>query len=142
LSHEYTLLLGGTVLRGGGGPDASAIAWAADTVLAIGSDEEVRAISRGDSRMIDLAGATVIPVAETDTPSWPTDAALEVGGKANLAVLRDDPRLEAARPPGSAASPLAVIRAGRVVSGALPPSRPRGVGNGPPPAWDGGHETV
>jgi hypothetical protein len=138
VSHEYTLLLGGTVVRGGGRPDASAIAWAADTILAIGSDEEVRAISRGDSRMIDLAGATVIPVAETAAPSWPTEAALDVGGKANLAVLRDDPRLEAARPPGAATSPVAVIRAGRVVRGTLPlppaPDRPGGVGSGPPPA--------
>ena len=49
VTHLYTLLLGGTVITSPGQPDVSAIAWAADTVIALGSDDNVRAASRGDS---------------------------------------------------------------------------------------------
>jgi hypothetical protein len=98
VTHEYTLLVGGRVIRGDDAPDATAIAWAADTILAIGSDDEVRAISRGDSHVVDLAGATVMPP-ESGT-------ALEPGGPADLAILAD----------GRA---VAVVRGGRVVSGSL-----------------------
>ncbi|MEO7333384.1 MAG: hypothetical protein ABIZ71_05530 [Gemmatimonadales bacterium] len=125
MTHEYTLLVGGVVIRGGDEPDATAIAWAADTVLAIGSDAEVRAISRGDSHFSELLGATVIPLGGGGEPRWPTDATLEVGGPADLAVLRVDPR--AAGGPGSGDGPLetlALIRGGRVVTGALPAAAP------------------
>ncbi len=98
MTHEYTLLVGGRVVRSGGDPEATAIAWAADTILAIGGDEEVRAISRGDSHIVDLAGATVMPAE--------SGRALEAGGPADLAILAD----------GRA---LAVVRGGRVVSGSL-----------------------
>lgn len=114
MTHEYTLLSGGRVIRGASQPDATAIAWAADTVLAIGTDEEVRAISRGDSHFVDLAGLTVVPLTADGTVRWPSGGVLEIGGRADLAVLaRGD---EAKADPRT----IAVIRGGRVVSGALP----------------------
>jgi predicted amidohydrolase YtcJ len=121
VTHEYTLLVGGTIIPGGAERDATAIAWAEGTVLAIGSDDEVRAISRGDSAMLELNGATVIPLAPGAAAAWPVDAALEVGGPADLAVLRADPRR------GATLSVLALVRAGHVVAGTLP-----GLAAGPP----------
>lgn len=106
MTHLYTLLTGGTVLPGGDAPTATAIAWAGDTVLAVGSDQTVRAISRGDSHAFDLAGAFVVPLGE---------GTLEIGGRADLAVLDGDPRDGATPPPT-----LAIVRGGRVVSGMLP----------------------
>jgi imidazolonepropionase-like amidohydrolase len=114
VTHEYTLLVGGTVLPGGEAAEGTAIAWAGDTVLAIGSDDEVRSISRGDSHFADLAGATVIPLAPGAEPAWPSDTVLEVGGPADLAILAGDPRRGTWRV-------SAVIRAGRVVQGSMPP---------------------
>jgi hypothetical protein len=98
VTHEYTLLVGGTVLPGDGQPDVSAIAWAADIVIALGSDDQVRATSRGDSHVVDLGGAFVEPI-EVGT--------LEVGGRADLSVRVGD-------------RVVAVVRGGRVVEGALP----------------------
>ncbi len=98
MTHEYTLLLGGNVRPGGGAPDASAIAWAEDTVLAIGTDEAVRTISRGDSHMIDISGLEVVPLGES----------LEVGGPADLELLDEQSRS------------VATVRGGHVVEGALP----------------------
>lgn len=108
MTHEYTLLVGGVVIAGGGLPDASAIALAHDTVLLIGSDEDVRGISRGDSHVVDLGGRFVAPLGATPA------ATLEVGGPADLAVFSSDPRL-ADSPP----VPVAVVRAGHVVEGSL-----------------------
>ena len=116
MTHEYTLLVGGTVIAGGGAPVATAIAWADDTVLAIGTDEEVRAISRGDSHLVDLQGAWVVPLASV----------LEMGGRADLAVFPHDPGPWPAPDPetqlaeAQLTGALSVIRAGRVVAGALP----------------------
>jgi predicted amidohydrolase YtcJ len=104
VTHLYTLLLGGTVIPGGGQPEVSAIAWAGDMVIALGSDADVRAISRGDSHFVDLAGALVVPLGE---------GTLEVGGPADMAVLSADQR-----------KTLAVVRGGRLVSGALPRASP------------------
>lgn len=61
VTHEYVIGLGGRILFT---PDTAptAIAWAADRVLAVGSDAAVRAISRGDSVFIDLAGCVVTPL--------------------------------------------------------------------------------
>jgi hypothetical protein len=101
MTHRYTLLVGGLVLPGGDGPACTAIAWADDTVLALGSDAEVDGVSRGDSHRYDLAGARVVPFGEP----------LEVGSTADLRVLEGD-------------AVVAVVRAGRVVAGALPGGAP------------------
>ena len=92
MTHEYTLLIGGTVITGRDEPDASAIAWAADTVIALGSDDEVRGTSRGDSHVMDLEGAIVVALGNGPDACWPTKATLEIGGPADLAVLDRDPR--------------------------------------------------
>jgi len=121
VTHEYTLLVGGVVISGGDGPDATAIAWAEDTILAIGPEEEVRAISRGDSHLVDLRGAFVVPLALDGDAGWNSTGSLEVGGRADLAVFRFDPR-----PPmgdgaeAQAVEPLALVHGGRVVAGSLP----------------------
>jgi hypothetical protein len=103
VTHLYTLLTGGHVVRGNGQPDASAIAWAADTVLLVGADEEAAAISRGDSTAIDLGGAWVVGV-----------ATLEVGAPADFDVLATLDGAPEAR------SVIARIRGGRLVEGMLP----------------------
>jgi len=79
VSHLYTLLVGGMVMPGGGKPDCSAIAWAEDVVLGLGTDAEVMSISHGDSTLIDLGGAFVVPLGE---------GTLEVGGPCRLRAAR------------------------------------------------------
>ncbi len=65
MTHEYVIGLGGIIAAEPvGGEPATAIAWAADRVLAVGPDEAVSAISRGDSIFLDLAGCTVTPLPE------------------------------------------------------------------------------
>jgi probable F420-dependent oxidoreductase len=121
VTHEYTFLVGGIVIPGGGEPDARAIAWAGGTVIAIGTEPAVRAISRGDSHVIDLGGAWVIPLGPGADARFTVEATLEVGGPADLAVLDRDPRLTGVA--GSAGPPtgtLALIRGGLVVAGGLP----------------------
>jgi predicted amidohydrolase YtcJ len=130
MTHGYTVLIRGTVLPGGDEPEVSAIAWAADTVIALGNDHDVLGTSRGDSHVIDLEGATVVALGEGRDVVWPSDATLEVGGPADLVVLRGDPRRidAAASCPGAA---LATVRGGQVVAGSLPRSShadPSGVG--------------
>jgi len=119
VTHRYTLLVGGTVISGREEPDVSAIAWADDTVLALGSDADIRRISRGDSHVVDLAGAFVLPLGDGHGASLPAVATLAVGGPANLAIVAKDPRRARADVDGEL-SPVAVVRAGRVVAGALP----------------------
>jgi predicted amidohydrolase YtcJ len=118
MTHEYTLLLGGTILTAPDAPPASAIAWAEGFVLAIGSDASVRGISRGDSTTFELAGRFVVPLGPDGAPPWPPVGRLEVGGPADLAVLASDPR------PAGAAAPLAVVRGGRLVAGSFGPAPP------------------
>ena len=63
MTHEYVIALNGRVepdLSGDG--QATAIGWAADAVLAVGPDDVVRAISRGDSTFLDLRGCVVTPL--------------------------------------------------------------------------------
>jgi pimeloyl-ACP methyl ester carboxylesterase len=118
VTHEYTLLLGCTVITGRPGPDAAAIAWAADTVLALGSEMEVRSISRGDSHVVRFPGRFVVPLAPGADVAWPTDAILELGGPADLAVLDRDPRVALADDGRSLeAHVIALVRAGHVVTG-------------------------
>jgi hypothetical protein len=115
VTHLYTILLGGTVLPALDAPAVTAIAWAGDTVLGLGSDLDMRGLSRGDSWFVDLGGACVVPLGD-DGPAWPVTATLEVGGPADLAILEFDPRGDAARSNPA----LAVIRGGVIVSGRLP----------------------
>ena len=122
MTHEYTLLVGAVVLPGADEPEAAAIAWAHGTVLAIGSEAEVSAISRGDSHVLDATGGYVVPIDEDGVVRWPSTARIEVGGTADLAVLESDPRLDGGAPLPSV---RAILRGGHVVSGwiaALDPS--------------------
>jgi len=93
-------------------------------VIALGSDDDVRATSRSDSHVIDLGGACVVPLGEGPEARWPPEAVLEVGGRADLAVLPSDPR-GSDTPAGQRLSALAVVRGGRVVAGRLPGSGAR-----------------
>ena len=108
MTHEYTLLVGGTVICGAGQPDATAVAWAMSTVLAVGSDEGVHSISRGDSRVLQLDGAFALAA---------DGGILEAGADASLDVYAADPRTGGGD--ATSAQPLARIRGGRVVAGVL-----------------------
>jgi predicted amidohydrolase YtcJ len=113
VSHLYVILRGGTVVPGPGEPDATAIAWARDTILIVGSDEDATGISRGDSDFHELEGSVVVPLDASGRPD-PVGGVLEIGGQADLAVLDADPRVV------GSASVVALVRGGRVVEGALP----------------------
>ena len=126
MTHRYTILVGGTVLPGRDEPAVSAIAWAEDTVLALGSDDDVRSMSRGDSHVVDLGGSVVVPLGEGADAVWPPDSRLEIGGRADLAVQASDPRLY--HRAGERSSTIALIRGGRVVAGRLPGSAGGGHG--------------
>lgn len=118
MTHLYTILLGGNVIPDRDEPPVSAIAWAGDTVIGLGSDDEMRALSRGDSWFVELGGASVVPLGDGD-PAWPVEATLEIGGQADLAVLATDPRdLHS----GAWDRPVAIalVRGGRLVAGSLP----------------------
>ena len=123
MTHEYIIALNGRVepdLSGDGA--ATAVGWAADAILAVGPDDVVRAISRGDSTFLDLSGCVVTPLpsdlhdaAAVVRRSGPrtadidrvlveaellyADASLEPGAPADFAIwdLRDParPRLRA-----------------------------------------------
>ena len=118
VTHRYTILVGGTVIPGHDAPAVTAIAWAGDTVIGLGSDDELRGLSRGDSWFVDLAGATVAPLGVGDA-IWPVDSMLEVGGRADLAILVGDPRVRGIEP-GERPVVVALVRDGRVVTGRLP----------------------
>ena len=122
MTHEYTLLIGGTILTGPGHPPVTSMAWAGGTVIALGTEAEMRGISRGDSAVLQLGGAFVVPIDQAGVVSWPPASALEIGGPADLAILDDDPR-DAHGP----LAPVALIRGGHVTEGNLPSSPgPRG----------------
>ncbi len=70
MTHAYVICVNGKVnprepgATGSGATESAAkqstaIAWAADHVLAVGTDDTVRAISRGDSTFLDLRGCVV-----------------------------------------------------------------------------------
>jgi predicted amidohydrolase YtcJ len=143
VTHEYVIATGGRILGAAteAGSAPTAIAWAADRVLAVGSDPDVRAISRGDSIFIDLDGSAVssLPsdlalaeqvvraaVSRLDTADaaelleraglLPHGRLLEPGSRADLAVWSADPGTVAA---GDAPSLriLAVVLGGAFTSG-------------------------
>jgi len=152
MTHEYIIGVGGhieaapgrlgQVPGGGHSPVApTAIAWAADHILAVGSDEVVRAISRGDSTFFDLGGTVVtalpadleradallaraasaevgIDVATRLTHSGLLDAesTIEPGSRADLAFWRETPASPERADPW-ATRLLAVVRDGLFTSG-------------------------
>lgn len=65
MTHEYVIAVNGQVepstLDDGEG---TAVGWSGGTVLAVGPDDVVRAISRGDSLFLDLCGCVVTPLPE------------------------------------------------------------------------------
>lgn len=99
MTHEYVIATGGHVhgVAAERSPEPTAIAWAADRVLAVGSDADVRSISRGDSTFLALDGAAVTALDPAMT--------LEPGSPADLAFWRDGP------------DPVAVLRAGHFTEG-------------------------
>jgi hypothetical protein len=116
MTHEYVIALNGRVEPNPSGHRATAVGWAAQAVLAVDTDEIVRAISRGDSTFLDLGGCTVTPL-PTDPVRAATmvEASRSVAGIARLLVdgglLDPDARLE----PGSPAD-LAFWRDGHLVA--------------------------
>ena len=63
-AHDrYPLVVRGTIISGHDEPDVLAIAWTADTVIALGSDD-VGGVSRGDTHVIDLGCANVVPLGD------------------------------------------------------------------------------
>lgn len=86
-----------------GGAVPTAIAWAADVVLAVGPDDVVRAISRGDSTFLALDGCVVTPL--------DPGAVLEPGAPADLAFW--GPGSE----PGAGSRQVALVRAGAFTDG-------------------------
>jgi hypothetical protein len=161
MTHEYIIATGGRIgSSGSGGVDAegTAIAWAADRVLAVGSDEAVCSISRGDSTFLDLGGCvvTALPV-ELDRadalirgrrPHAPdiqsllvstgllrADATLEAGSPADLAFWTDAGPSD--RIPGHRPGLAAVVRGGVFAEGDVhrgPFSAPQATPIAPPPA--------
>jgi hypothetical protein len=60
MTHEYVIGLGGRIEPAADQhAPATAIGWAADSILAVGPNANVRAISRGDSTFLDLEGCHV-----------------------------------------------------------------------------------
>jgi predicted amidohydrolase YtcJ len=120
VTHLYTILVRGTVLPSRDAPPVAAIAWAGDTVIGLGSEAELRDLSRGDSDFVDLGGAFVVPLGPRGDVVWPPAATVEIGDRADLAIVADDPRLD--DPAAKARSAIALIRDGVIVAGALPRS--------------------
>jgi len=99
VTHEYTILTGGVIAGGDASIRPTAIAWAEGTVLAVGDDATVRAVSRGDSHFADLRGALIRPLGE---------APLEPGDSADFEI-RD----------ATGMTTIAVVRGGHLVEGAF-----------------------
>jgi hypothetical protein len=133
VTHEYVIGLRGIV--GPSAPaagEATAIAWAADRVLAVGADADVRSISRGDSIFLDLAGCTVTPLPDDPARAGrlvetsgisAADATAVVGLLADAGLLAPDERLEPGSPAnlacwgGDPAHLLATVVAGAFTEG-------------------------
>lgn len=138
MTHEYIIAFNGSIEPRGDTLD-TAIGWAAEAVLAVGSDEVVRSISRGDSTFIDLDGCVVTPM-PTDLDRAgelvraTTDQELDVGRLLDSEGLLDPasalgpgspadlaiwgPGLDPARPEGPIAMQLvATVRGGHFTEG-------------------------
>jgi hypothetical protein len=86
VTHEYVIALNGRIEPQPPGSDrATAVGWAAEAVLAVGPDDAVRAISRGDSSFLDLDGCVVTPL-----PTDPTRADTLVAEATGAADSRVD----------------------------------------------------
>jgi hypothetical protein len=65
MTHEYVIATNGHIEPSTLEDDeATALCWAEDAVIAVGPDDVVRAISRGDSTFLDLCGCLVTPLPE------------------------------------------------------------------------------
>lgn len=143
VTHEYTILHGGTILSGAADASpATAIAYAHGIILAVGDDASVRSVSRGDSTFVDLEGLVVVPLAAVErgsdsiarlpravvdpaarrgailTVEGDDDAAgwLVPGSPADLAILSADPTALPRDRAGEVAV-VATVRAGRGTGG-------------------------
>jgi hypothetical protein len=101
MTHEYVIALGGRILGSGGSrvdgaagdadgtrDIATAIAWAADRILAIGTDDAVSSISRGDSTFLDLDGCGVTGIPrDLEAAEAAARGAWERGDRADLASM-------------------------------------------------------
>lgn len=134
MTHEYVIAVNGRIPGADeGGPVPTAIAWAADRILAVGSDDAVWAISRGDSTFIDLDGAILTPApADPAAADAAVRAAAAAGAPFDLlgtlvsaGVLEPGATLEAGAPadlaiwrrggPGHADDPLERLRIAALV---------------------------
>jgi hypothetical protein len=128
VTHEYVIALNGHVEPDPAGEsEETALAWAAEAVLAVGPDEVVRAISRGDSHFLDLCGCLVTPLPEA--PSEADSLIREENARgADVARLLVESGLlssEASLEPGAPADLafwdesglVAIVRAGHFIDG-------------------------
>lgn len=109
MTHEYVIAIGGRIRvsphEAPGRVATTSIAWAADRILAVGSDEAVSSISRGDSIFLDIAGCVVTATSEGA-------GELEPGSVADLDFWDLDPSGSARR-----AHVVASVRAGSFTDG-------------------------
>lgn len=111
MTHEYVIALDGRIdahRPGDAGSAPTAIAWAADHVLAVGADDIVRAISRGDSTFLDIEGCvvTALPDDPERAASMLRDASLGGARELDVGALLVDAGLldsDSALEPGSVA---------------------------------------
>lgn len=128
MTHEYVIALNGHVEPDpAGDSEETALAWAADAILAVGPDDVVRAISRGDSTFLDLCGCLVTPL--PDAPSQADSLIREEHAQgADVARLLVESGLlssDASLEPGSPADLafwdesglVAIVRAGHFLDG-------------------------
>jgi hypothetical protein len=128
VTHEYVIALNGHIEPDPGGEsEETALAWAESAVLAVGPDDVVRAISRGDSHFLDLCGCLVTPL--PDAPSQADSLIREEHARgaevARLLVesglLSADASLEPGAPADLAfwdeSGLVAIVRDGRFIDG-------------------------
>ncbi len=128
MTHEYVIALNGHVEPDPGGEsEETALAWAESAILAVGPDDVVRAISRGDSHFLDLCGCLVTPL--PDAPSQADSLIREEHARgaevARLLVesglLSGDASLEPGAPADLAfwdeSGLVAIVRDGRFIDG-------------------------